>query len=54
MRKTRIKGIAAVAVALSMIAACSDDDKKSDGGSDGTTAADCAEVTPVKLQLQWV
>lgn len=55
MRNTRIKGIAAVLVAVSLFAACSDDDKKSDSGSgDTTAAADCAEVTPVKLQLQWV
>ncbi|HNJ97834.1 MAG TPA: ABC transporter substrate-binding protein [Ilumatobacteraceae bacterium] len=55
MRKTRIKGIAAVLVAVSLFAACSDDDKKSESGSGDTTAAgDCEDVTPVKLQLQWV
>jgi NitT/TauT family transport system substrate-binding protein len=53
MRKQRIKGIAAVIAAVSLFAACSDD-KKSDSGSNGTTATQCATTTPVKLQLQWV
>ena len=51
MRKQRIKGVAAVIAAVSLFAACGDDDKDSDGGSD---AAECDTTTPVKLQLQWV
>ena len=53
MRKQRIKGIAAVIAAVSLFAACGDDEKTDEGGSD-TTAPACAETTPVKLQLQWV
>ena len=52
MRKQRIKGAVAVIAAVSLFAACGDDEK-SDGGS-ATTAPTCAETTPVKLQLQWV
>ena len=53
MRNQRIKGIAATLLAVSLIAACGDDDKKSSDSTPGTAAA-CAEMTPVKLQLQWV
>jgi NitT/TauT family transport system substrate-binding protein len=56
MRKSRIKFAVAGLAALSLIAgACggSSDDgaEETTGGTD--TSADCAEITPVKLQLQW-
>jgi|JI10StandDraft_1071094.scaffolds.fasta_scaffold33004_5 NitT/TauT family transport system substrate-binding protein len=63
MRKQRIKGALAAVVALSFVAAaCGDDEESSsttaapvDSGSTDTMApSDCAELTPVKLQLQWV
>ncbi|MDO8390634.1 MAG: ABC transporter substrate-binding protein [Actinomycetota bacterium] len=50
MRNQRIKGIAATLLAVSLIAACGDDDKKDEGAK----PADCETTTPVKLQLQWV
>ena len=53
MRKQRIKGAVAVIAAVSLFAACGDDEK-TDGGSGDTTAVECETTTPVKLQLQWV
>jgi NitT/TauT family transport system substrate-binding protein len=59
MRNRRMKGLVAVAAALSLVvAACGGDDDSSDntsapGGTDGA-GGDCEEITPVKLQLQWV
>ncbi len=53
MRKQRIKGVAAVIAAVSLFAACGDDDK-SEGGSGDTTPVTCEDTTAVKLQLQWV
>jgi len=50
MRNQRIKGIAATLLAVSLIAACGDDDKKDEGAK----PAKCETTTPVKLQLQWV
>jgi len=68
MKKHRIKGALAAAFALSLVAAaCSSDEATTttepaattEGSSDTTPgettpAEECAEVTPVKLQLQWV
>ena len=70
MRKQRIKGALAAMVALSFVAAACGDDEESTSttaateettapeestGTDETMApSDCAELTPVKLQLQWV
>jgi NitT/TauT family transport system substrate-binding protein len=50
MRNQRIKGFAAAVLALSLIAACSDDKKT----TSTTAPVACATTTPVKLQLQWV
>ncbi len=50
MRNQRIKGFAAAVLALSLIAACSDDKKT----TSTSAPVACATTTPVKLQLQWV
>ena len=70
MRTHRMKAFAAVVAAVSLFAACGDDEETTDGGDTGTetTTADsgsetteggdsggeCESTTPVKLQLQWV
>ena len=54
MRKQRIKGVAAVIAAVSLFAACGDDEKSDGGGSGDTTPVTCEDTTAVKLQLQWV
>jgi NitT/TauT family transport system substrate-binding protein len=53
MRKRHFRALAATAAVLSLVAAaCGSDD--SDDSSDDTTAAECASVDDVSLQLQWV
>ena len=55
MRKTLGARALAAALTLSLLAAAcgGDDDDVATSGSDGATEASSAELTPVRLQLQW-
>jgi NitT/TauT family transport system substrate-binding protein len=56
MRKSRITSAVAGLAALSLVAAAcggSGDDATTENSGGSTGSTECAEVTPVKLQLQW-